>query len=197
LFDPFEVRSMFSVFQHSCCSVLAYLLLFIALGWISHIYEHKLSIFIYLLIELHTSLCLWCQIQSWIWTLKCWNESEYGCMLNVCKNVCLNSEQFHFSYLSVLTMASNSDQQTNCYLVGDSNNTLITISNCWQKGASLSSATAYEAWTLLILGVSWCRIHVGVRYNTDTYDYIELCHSFKLLPLSTKSRCYGDFIRFM
>jgi hypothetical protein len=118
-------------------------------------------------------------------------------MLNVCKNVCLNSEQFHFSYLSVLTMASNSDQQTNCYLVGDSNNTLITISNCWQKGASLSSATAYEAWTLLILGVSWCRIHVGVRYNTDTYDYIELCHSFKLLPLSTKSRCYGDFIRFM
>jgi hypothetical protein len=45
----------------------------------------------------------------------------------------------------------------------------------------------YEARTLLGLDVSRCRtrVRVGHRHNTDTYNYIELCHFFKLLSVST------------
>jgi len=42
----------------------------------------------------------------------------------------------------------------------------------------------YETWTLLGLGVSWCRTCVGVRHRHDTYYYTELCYFQKLLSVS-------------
>jgi hypothetical protein len=53
---------------------------------------------------------------------------------------------------------------------------------CWTK-----FNRTYEARTFFGLGVSRCRtrVRVGYRHVTDTYNYIELCHFFKLLSVST------------
>jgi hypothetical protein len=49
------------------------------------------------------------------------------------------------------------------------------------------SECIYEAQTLLGLGVSWCRIRVGI--DTGTYNYIEFCDFLKLLSVSVFGVC--------
>jgi len=88
-----------------------------------------------------------------------------------------------YSYL----IASWEAEGNSCVLLAND-----TIPNSWGHFLSLiyhliltcsPCVSGYEARTLLVLGVSWCRTSVGVRRH-DTYDYTELCHFLKLLSVS-------------